>query len=84
MAMVIETAAFHGDLPEPMSSSGVSGTGCTARRPSVPLVACCRYRRSLSISPTCGTDKAYLERDPLAVRAVEIGRHPDSARCADA
>jgi GAF domain-containing protein len=64
------TAAMHGDLPQGYVEQWRSGT-LHLPKTEIPLVHAVRHRETVH-TPDMREEKAYLERDPLAVSAVEI------------
>ncbi|HKA75579.1 MAG TPA: GAF domain-containing protein, partial [Pseudolabrys sp.] len=64
------TAALHGDLPEAYVEQWRRGT---LHRPKavVPMVRAIRSRKPVHVTDML-KDKAYMERDPLAVSVVKI------------
>jgi len=65
------TAAIHGDLPEAFVEQWRRGT---LHRPKadIPMVRAIRSQKTVHVAEM-RNDKTYLEGDPLAVSAVEIG-----------
>ena len=65
------TAAMHGDLPQAYVEQWRSGT-LHLPKADIPMVRAIRSRKTIHI-PDMRKEKAYLEGDPLAVSAADIG-----------
>ena len=65
------TAAMHGDLPQTYVEQWRSGT-LHLPKTDIPMVRAIRSRKTVH-TPDMRKEKAYLEGDPLAVSAADIG-----------
>ena len=65
------TAAMHGDLPQAYVEQWRSGT-LHLPQADIPMVRAIRSRKTVH-TPDMRKEKAYLEGDPLAVSAADIG-----------
>ncbi|MGB8392261.1 MAG: GAF domain-containing protein, partial [Pseudolabrys sp.] len=65
------TAAMHGDLPQTYVEQWRSGT-LHLPKTEIPMVRAIRSRKTVH-TPDMRKEKAYLEGDPLAVSAADIG-----------
>src|SRR5215831_18147807 len=65
------TAAMHGDLPQAYLKQWRSGT-LHLPRTDIPLVRATRSRKTVH-TPDMRNEPAYLDGDPLAVSAADIG-----------
>ena len=65
------TAAMHGDLPQAYVEQWRSGT-LHLPKTDIPMVRAIRSRKTVH-TPDMRKEKAYLEGDPLAVSAADIG-----------
>ena len=65
------TAAMHGDLPQTYVEQWRSGT-LHLPKTDIPMVRAIRSRKTIH-TPDMRKEKAYLEGDPLAVSAADIG-----------
>ena len=65
------TAAMHGDLPQAYVEQWRSGT-LHLPKTDIPMVRAIRSRKT-DHTPDMRKEKAYLEGDPLAVSAADIG-----------
>src|SRR5712692_6030008 len=66
-------AALHGALPEAFVEAFVEGRGLLFRpAPEVPFARAARTRQTVHVADM-RAEQAYLDRDPRAVAAVELG-----------
>ena len=65
------TAAMHGELPQAYLKQWRSGT-LHLPRADIPMVRAIRSRKTVN-TPDMRKEKAYVEGDPLAVSAADIG-----------
>ncbi|MGC1894718.1 MAG: GAF domain-containing protein, partial [Pseudolabrys sp.] len=65
------TAAMHGDLPQTYVEQWRSGT-LHLPKTDIPMVRAIRSRKTVH-TPDMRKERAYLEGDPLAVSAADIG-----------
>ena len=65
------TAAMHGDLPQPYVERWRSGT-LHLPKADIPMVRAIRSRKTIH-TPDMRQEKAYLDGDPLAVTAADVG-----------